>query len=96
MSPHHRPVEDVLRFARGWIAANIEVGPFSWKDNPIDDEPIHSFRQEATRAGLTEADLERGIGDVRVFIAKAYEDAVCAWQAAQREHHDQAKAAERD
>jgi hypothetical protein len=70
-------------FAADWIARNIEMGPFSWNDPPIYDHAISLFRKEATQAGFSEADLEKGIGAVPAFIAHAYEDSSATWRAAQ-------------
>ena len=77
---------DALTFANGWIARNIEAGPFSWNDPPIYDGPIRRFRKEAAHAGFSEADLEHGIGAVPAFIANAYEIANARWRADQNRH----------
>ncbi|MEO8723981.1 MAG: hypothetical protein ABI395_10775, partial [Sphingobium sp.] len=70
-----------LTFATGWIARNIETGPFSRNDPPIYDGPIAMFRRNAAQAGFGEADLEHGIGAVPAFIAKAYADSAAKWRA---------------
>ncbi|WP_293880644.1 hypothetical protein [Sphingomonas sp.] len=83
--PSTKPMpNDALTFATSWVARNIEVGPFSWNDPPIYDGPISDFRKEAAQAGFSETHLERGIGAVPAFIAKAYADAVVNWRAAQK------------
>lgn len=73
-----------LSFAQGWIARNIEVGPFSWKDGQLYDGPISAFRRAATQAGFDDTELERGVGSVPEFIANAYANAIRDWQAAQK------------
>jgi len=71
-------------FAAGWIACNIEIGPLSWNDPPIYDGPISDFKRAAARAGISEGDLAQGIGPVPAFIAKAYSNAITAWEADQK------------
>lgn len=70
-------------FAANWVARNIEPGPFSCDDPAINVDPIRSFRSEAAEAGLTEADLEQGIGAVPAFVARAYTEAAAKWRADQ-------------
>jgi hypothetical protein len=74
---------EALTFAIGWIARNIDVGPFSCDDPPICDGPISLFRKEAEEAGFSEADLVNGIGPVPAFIEQAYADAVAKWRSTQ-------------
>lgn len=69
-----------LTFAIGWVARNIEVGPFSWNDPPIYDGPTSHFLKEAAQAGFSETNLELGIGPVPAFIAHAYSDAHARWR----------------
>lgn len=71
-------------FAAGWIARNIEVGPFSCDDAPVYAGALAAFLKDAADAGLSQADLERGIGNVPAFLTKAYSDAVVAWRLEQR------------
>jgi hypothetical protein len=82
-APGFEPIEAVT-FAAGWIARNIEIGPYSWDDASDDERPISPFRTEAAQAGLSEADLERGLGPVPAFMAKAYAEADARWLADQR------------
>ena len=78
------PSDKASIFAAGWVAENIEIGPFSWNDPPIYDESIREFREKAAQAGLSEADLVQGIGPVPAFIAKAYSDAIATWKTDQK------------
>ena len=78
------PSDKASIFAAGWVAENIEIGPFSWNDPPIYDEPTRYFRQEALQAGISEADLVHAIGPVPAFIAEAYSDAIATWKADQK------------
>lgn len=82
MTSKHTAPNKALMFATGWIARNVENGPFSLNDPPIFDGPISIFRKEAVQAGFSEGDLELAIGPVPAFIAQAYADAVANWHAA--------------
>lgn len=82
-APTGEPI-DAAAFAAGWIARNIDVGPYSWDDASDDERQIRRFRTEAVQAGLSEADLERGLGPVPAFIAKAYAEAAAKWLADQK------------
>jgi hypothetical protein len=69
-------------FAASWIARNIEIDPFSIHDRRLFDGPLASFRRDAAQAGLSELDLEQGLGPIRDFIADAYAQAAAKWRAA--------------
>ncbi len=84
MTAAYSPSNKASMFASGWVARNIEIGPFSLNDPPIYDKPISDFKKAAVRAGLSEADLVQSIGPVPVFIAKAYSDAIASWKADQK------------
>lgn len=71
-------------FAAGWIASNIETGPFSADDPPIYDVPVSLFRRAATQAGISEVDLIHALGPIPEYIARAFADATCRWRAAFR------------
>lgn len=51
-------------FAAGWIASNIEPGPFSADDPPIYDVPVSLFRRAAVQAGISEVDLIHALGPI--------------------------------
>ena len=84
MTAAHSQSNKAAMFAAGWIARNIEIGPFSWNDPPIYDGQISDFKKAAAEAGLSEAELAQGIGPVPAFIAKAYSDANATWEADQK------------
>jgi hypothetical protein len=74
----------VRLFAAGWIASNIETGPFSADDPPIYDVPVILFRRAAAQAGISEFDLIHALGPIPEYIARAFADATCRWRAAFR------------
>lgn len=62
-------------FGRSWIAANIFPGPHSMTDRPIVQDIVDQFVGEAREAGVSQEQLERSLGDVRVFLQEAFDDA---------------------
>lgn len=62
-------------FARSWIAANISPGPHSVDDGAIVQRIVDQFVAEAQEAGLSQEQLERSLGNVRVFLQSAFDDA---------------------
>ena len=80
---------DARAFAKGWIGRNVEIGPFSCKDDGNYDVPIASFRAEAARAGFGEAQLEEAIGcAVPTFVTRAYADAASVWHSSKWKRAD--------
>ncbi|MBA3642026.1 MAG: hypothetical protein H0W53_22775 [Acidobacteria bacterium] len=67
-------------FGRRWIAANIDPGPHSVNDGPIVQTIVDQFVAEAEEAGLSQEQLERSLGDIRVFLQSAFDDAHRAWK----------------
>ncbi len=67
-------------FGRSWIAANINPGPHSINDRPIVQIIVDQFVAEAEEAGLSQEQLERSLGDIRVFLQSAFDDAQRAWK----------------
>lgn len=71
-------------FGRSWIAANIFPGPHSITDRPIVQDVVDQFVGEARDAGVSQEQLERSLGDVRVFLQNAFDDAQRSWSQARR------------
>jgi hypothetical protein len=71
-------------FGRSWIAANIFPGPHSMTDRPIVQDIVDQFIGEARDAGVSQEQLELSLGDIRVFLQKAFDDAQRAWSQARR------------
>lgn len=60
-----------------WLrdAANINPGPHSIDDPRIIQTIVDGFVAEGEEAGLSREQLERSLGDVRVFLQSASDDA---------------------
>ena len=67
-------------FGKRWIAANIFPGPHSMTSRPIVDDIVEQFVGEAQEAGLSREQLERSLGDIRIFLQSAYDDAQRSWR----------------
>lgn len=68
-------------FARGWIADNINPGPFSIGDGPVGQAMVDQFVAEAKRAGVPHDELECSLGSIRLFLQGAFDAAASAWKA---------------
>jgi|GEM_PF-2899264 len=53
MTAAHSPSNKASMCAAGWVACNIEIGPFSWNDPAIYHGPISDFKKAAAQAGLS-------------------------------------------
>lgn len=69
-------------FGRSWIAANIFPGPHSMTDRPIVQDIVDQFVGEARDAGLSQEQLERSLGNIRVFLQNAFDEAQRSWSEA--------------
>ena len=76
--------DQAARFGRGWIAANINPGPFSINDGPVVQTIVDQFVAEAEEAGLSQEQLERSLGDIHVFLQSAFDDAHRVWKSETR------------
>ena len=71
------PVDE---FARGWLAANLDPGPFSVDDGPVGSHLVDKFIIEAKEYGLSQAQLDQSLGDVRVYLQRAFDEAALKWR----------------
>lgn len=74
--------DQAAMFGRSWIAANIFPGPHSMTDRPIVQDIVDRFVREARDAGLSQEQLERSLGNIRVFLQNAFDEAQRSWSEA--------------
>lgn len=66
--------KEVTDFAMAWVFENINAGPYDPGRGVIDSH-VEQLTADATKAGISEDELEEHLGDLSDYISEALDEA---------------------